>query len=101
MAGTFQVNNDALEECRSTVSSQKSRFGGIADGFDRQYTSSTAFGKLANSAKLATLVEEIDTAAHQELTKAETLLGSVETSIDKVRTSVEATEADNKTLLGG
>ncbi|PRY32665.1 hypothetical protein [Umezawaea tangerina] len=83
-----KINAEAMEQCRSTVSSQAGQFGAVGDGFADQYGNPDIFGKLAGSGGLASAVSGLDSAVGTELAAAETVLGKVERALDKVQNSV-------------
>jgi hypothetical protein len=87
-----KVNAEAMEQCRSTVSSQAGQFGAVGDGFANQYGNLAIFGKLSSSAGLASAASGLDTAAGTEFAAAETLLGKVERSLDSVQQAVVDTD---------
>jgi hypothetical protein len=83
-----KINAEAMEQCRSTVSSQAGQFGAVGDGFANLYGNPDIFGKLASSGGLASAASSLDSAAGTEFAAAETLLGKVERALDKVQQAV-------------
>lgn len=83
-----KINAEAMDQCRSTVSSQAGQFGAVGDGFASQYGNPDIFGKLAGSGGLSSAVSGLDSAAGTEFAAAETVLGKVERALDKVQSSV-------------
>ncbi|GLZ33276.1 hypothetical protein Lesp02_54640 [Lentzea sp. NBRC 105346] len=90
-----KFNTEAMEQCRTTVSSQAGKFGAIGDGFSGHYGNSDIFGKLSASGSMAGSVSSMDEAAGQEFAAAEKLLGKVERTLDTVQSSVADIEESN------
>jgi hypothetical protein len=83
-----KFNAEAMEQCRSTASSQAGQFGAVGDGFANLYGNPDIFGKLAGSGGLASAASGLDEAAGTEFAAAETLLGKVERALDKIQQGV-------------
>ncbi|MET9228696.1 hypothetical protein [Lentzea sp. NPDC003310] len=98
MAAT-RFNTEAMEQCRTTVSSQAGQFGAIGDGFSGQYGNSDIFGKLGSSGAISGAVSALDQAGAQEFDAAEKVLRKVEGVLDKIRTGVDDIEEANKNSL--
>ncbi|MFD5824584.1 hypothetical protein [Lentzea sp. NPDC060358] len=91
-----KFNSEAMEQCRTTVSSQAGQFGAIGDGFSNQYGNPDIFGKLGSSGSLASAVTALDQAGAQEFDAAEKVLRKVEGTIDVIQTNVDDVEETNK-----
>lgn len=87
-----KINAEAMEQCRSTVSSQAGQFGAVGDGFADQYGNPDIFGKLGSSGGLSSAASALDQAAGTEFGAAETLLGKVERSLDSIQQAVVDTD---------
>lgn len=87
-----KVNAEAMEQCRSTVSSQAGQFGAVGDGFANQYGNPDIFGKLSSSGGLSSAASALDQTAGTEFGAAETVLGKVERSLDSVQQAVVDTD---------
>ncbi len=83
-----KINAEAMDQCRSTVSSQAGQFGAVGDGFADLYGNADIFGKLAASAGVASAASDVDAAAGAEFAAAETLLGKVERALDTIQQAV-------------
>lgn len=83
-----KFNAEAMDQCRSTASSQAGQFGAVGDGFANLYGNPDIFGKLAVSGGLASAASGLDAAAGTEFAAAETLLGKVERALDKIQQGV-------------
>lgn len=90
-----KFNTEAMEQCRTTVSSQAGKFGAIGDGFSNQYSNPAIFGKLSASGAMSGSVSSVDEAAAREFAAAEGLLGKVERTLDAVQQSVASAEETN------
>lgn len=95
MAGA-KFNTEAMEQCRTTVSSQAGQFGAIGDGFSNQYGNPDIFGKLGSSGALSGAVTAVDQAGAQEFEAAEKVLRKIESALDKIQTNVDDVEEANK-----
>jgi hypothetical protein len=91
-----KFNADAMEQCRTAVSSQAGQFGAIGDSVSAPNLGGDVFGKLDSSARFASAVTSLATSAGHELTAAEGVLGKVERALDAVQASVADTEDANK-----
>ena len=91
-----KFNIEAMEQCRTTVSSQAGQFGAIGDGFSSQYGNPDIFGKLGPSGALSAAVTAMDQAGSQEFEAAEKVLRKVEGTIDVIQTNVDDVEEANK-----
>lgn len=91
-----KFNTEAMEQCRTTVSSQAGQFGAIGDGFANQYGSPGIFGKLSASGGMAGGVSSVDQLGTAEFAAAEKLLGQIERTLDAVQQSVANTEESNQ-----
>ncbi|WP_439662198.1 hypothetical protein ACSHWB_12495 [Lentzea sp. HUAS TT2] len=98
MAAT-KLNQEAMEQCRTTVSSQAGQFGAIGDGFSGQYGNPDIFGKLGSSGAISGAVSAMDQAGAQEFEAAEKVLRKVESALDAVQTNVADVEETNKNSL--
>ncbi|WP_346129720.1 hypothetical protein [Lentzea roselyniae] len=94
-----KFNIEAMEQCRTTVSSQAGQFGAIGDGFSNQYGNPDIFGKLGASGALSGAVTAMDQAGSQEFEAAEKVLRKVESALDAIQTTVQDTEEANKNSL--
>ncbi|MCP2166175.1 hypothetical protein [Goodfellowiella coeruleoviolacea] len=94
-----KYNAEAMEQCRSTVSSQAGQFGGIGDGFSGQGGSGDIFGKLPSSAGLSGAVDSFNSTMGAEFAAAESVLGKVERALDAVEQTVADTEQANTNSL--
>ncbi|WP_146231355.1 hypothetical protein [Lentzea atacamensis] len=94
-----KFNTEAMEQCRTTVSSQAGQFGAIGDGFSNQYGNPDIFGKLGASGALSGAVTAMDQAGSQEFEAAEKVLRKVESALDAIQTTVQDTEEANKNSL--
>ncbi len=92
-----KLNTDAIDQCRTTVSSQKAQFGSIGDGFPNQCGNPSIFGKLGSSGQFSGAVDALNTAAHTEFIAAEQLLDKIERALDAISRSVTDVEETNKT----
>ena len=90
---------EAMEQCRTTVSSQAGQFGAIGDGFANQYGNPDIFGKLGASNSVQSAVTAMDQAGAQEFEAAEKVLRKVESALDAIQTNVTDTEEANKNSL--
>ncbi|SDF58910.1 hypothetical protein SAMN05216553_102195 [Lentzea fradiae] len=91
MAGA-KFNTEAMEQCRTTVSSQAGQFGAIGDGFSTQCGNPDIFGKLGSSGALSGAVAAMDQAGAQEFDAAEKVLRKVESALDKIQSNVDDVE---------
>ena len=94
-----KFNTEAMEQCRTTVSSQAGQFGAIGDGFSNQYGNPDIFGKLGASGAVHSAVTAMDQAGAQEFEAAEKVLRKVESALDAIQTTVADTEETNKNSL--
>jgi hypothetical protein len=94
-----KFNTEAMEQCRTTVSSQAGQFGAIGDGFSNQYGNPDIFGKLGASGAVQSAVTAVDQAGAQEFEAAEKVLRKVESALDAIQTNVTDTEEANKNSL--
>lgn len=94
-----KFNTEAMEQCRTTVSSQAGQFGAIGDGFSNQYGNPDVFGKLGASGAVQSAVAAMDQAGAQEFEAAEKVLRKVESALDAIQTNVTDTEEANKNSL--
>ena len=94
-----KYNTEAMEQCRTTVSSQAGQFGAIGDGFSNQYANPDIFGKLGASGAVAGAVTAMDQAGTQEFEAAEKVLRKVETALDAIQTNVTDTDDAAKNSL--
>jgi hypothetical protein len=83
-----KFNAEAMDQCRSTASSQAGHFGAVGDGFTDLYGNPDVFGKLAVSGGVASAVSGVDEAAATEFAAAEALLGKVERALDTIQQAV-------------
>jgi len=83
-----KFNAEAMDQCRSTASSQAGQFGAVGDGFSDLYGNPDIFGKLAGSGGVASAASSVDEAAGTEFAAAETLLGKVERALDTIQQAV-------------
>ncbi|MFD9705019.1 hypothetical protein [Lentzea sp. NPDC059081] len=91
-----KFNSEAMEQCRTTVSSQAGQFGAIGDGFSNQYGNPDIFGKLGSSGAVSGAVTAMDQAGAQEFDAAEKVLRKVESTIDVIQTNVDDVEETTK-----
>ncbi|HEX7309123.1 hypothetical protein [Lentzea sp.] len=91
-----KFNSEAMEQCRTTASSQAGQFGAIGDGFSNQYGNPDIFGKLGSSGAISSAVTAMDQAGAQEFEAAEKVLRKVEGTIDVIQTNVDDIEETNK-----
>lgn len=94
-----KFNTEAMEQCRTTVSSQAGQFGAIGDGFSNQHGNSDVFGKLGASGAISGAVAAMDQVGSQEFEAAEKVLRKVEGALDAIQTNVERTEEANENSL--
>ena len=94
-----KFNSEAMEQCRTTVSSQAGQFGAIGDGFSNQYGNSDIFGKLGASGAISGAVTALDQVGVQEFEAAEKVLRKVESAIDAIQTNVGDVETANVNSL--
>ena len=94
-----KFNTEAMEQCRTTVSSQAGQFGAIGDGFSSQYGNPDIFGKLGASGAVSGAVAVMDQAGALEFEAAEKVLRKVESALDAIQTNVHDTEEANKNSL--
>ena len=94
-----KFNTEAMEQCRTTVSSQAGQFGAIGDGFSNQYGNPDIFGKLGASGAVQGAVTAMDQAGTQEFEAAEKVLRKVETALDAIQTNVTDTDDAAKNSL--
>ncbi len=87
-----KYNWDAIDACRSAMSTQAGQFGGVGDGFQGGSTSADVFGKLDASAGLASAIDGFASTVHGELTAAENLLRKVESALDSIETTMQDQE---------
>lgn len=95
----MKFNTEAMEQCRTTVSSQAGQFGAIGDGFAGQYGNPDIFGKLGSSAAISGAVSAMDQAGTQEFEAAEKVLRKVESALDTIQTTVADVDEVNKNSL--
>jgi hypothetical protein len=98
MAAT-KFNTEAMEQCRTTVSSQAGQFGAIGDGFSSQYGNPDIFGKLGSSGAISAAVSAMDQTGAQEFEAAEKVLRKAEGALDTIQTSVADVEEANRNSL--
>ena len=96
---TAKFNTEAMEQCRTTVSSQAGQFGAIGDGFSNQYGNPDIFGKLGASGAVQSAVTAMDQAGAQEFEAAEKVLRKVEGALDAIQTNVADVEEVNKNSM--
>lgn len=84
-----KFNAEAMDECRSTASSQAGQFGAVGDGFANLHGNPEIFGKLAGSGAVASAASGLDEAAGAEFAAAEKLLGKVERALDTIQRAVD------------
>ncbi|HEX6342925.1 hypothetical protein [Umezawaea sp.] len=89
-----KFNAEAMDQCRSTVSSQAGQFGAVGDGFTNLYGNPGIFGTLAGSGAVASAASGVDEAAGTEFAAAETLLGKVERALDTIQQAVANIDVD-------
>ena len=94
-----RFNAEAVEQCRTTVSSQAGQFGAIGDGFSGQYGNPDIFGKLGSSGAISGAVSAMDQIGAQEFEAAEKVLRKVESALDAVQTDVADVEEVNKNSM--
>lgn len=94
-----KFNTEAMEQCRTTVSTQAGQFGAIGDGFSNQYGNPDIFGKLGASGAVQSAVTAMDQMGTQEFEAAEKVLRKVESALDAIQTNVTDTEEANKNSL--
>lgn len=94
-----KYNTEAMEQCRTTVSSQAGQFGAIGDGFSNQYGNPDIFGKLGASGAISGAVTALDQAGTQEFEAAEKVLRKVESALDAIQTNVTDTDDAAKNSL--
>ncbi|MGW6934326.1 hypothetical protein ACWGE0_30010 [Lentzea sp. NPDC054927] len=94
-----KFNSEAMEQCRTTVSSQAGQFGAIGDGFSNQYGNPDIFGKLGASGAVSGAVTAMDQAGTQEFEAAEKVLRKVESALDAIQTGVQDVEEVNKNSM--
>ncbi|MEU7478695.1 hypothetical protein AB0A63_22100 [Lentzea sp. NPDC042327] len=91
-----KFNSEAMEQCRTTVSSQAGQFGAIGDGFSNQHGNSDIFGKFGASAAIFSAVSAMEQAGAQEFEAAEKVLRKVESTLDAIQSNVAAVEDANR-----
>ena len=91
-----KFNSEAMEQCRTTVSSQAGQFGAIGDGFSGQHGNADIFGKFGASGAISGAVNAMDQAGAQEFEAAEKVLRKVESAIDAIQSSVADVEDANR-----
>ncbi|GGM47068.1 hypothetical protein GCM10012275_17680 [Longimycelium tulufanense] len=89
-----QFNNEALDQCRTTVSGQAGQYGALGDGFPARGGDATIFGKLDSSAAFSGAVDEFTGTVRSEFGAAESLLGKIERALDAVHQSVQDVEQE-------
>ncbi|WP_434452208.1 hypothetical protein [Lentzea sp. E54] len=94
-----KYNTEAMEQCRTTVSSQAGQFGAIGDGFSNQYGNPDIFGKLSASGTISGAVTAMDQAGTQEFESAEKVLRKVEGALDAIQTNLASVEEANKNSM--
>lgn len=94
-----KFNSEAMEQCRTTVSTQAGQFGAIGDGFSNQYGNPDIFGKLGASGAVSGAVTAMDQAGAQEFEAAEKVLRKVESALDAVQTNVHDVDEVNKNAM--
>ncbi|SER36298.1 hypothetical protein SAMN04488000_108193 [Lentzea albida] len=94
-----RFNAEAIEQCRTTVSSQAGQFGAVGDGFSGQYGNSDIFGKLGSSGAISGAVSGMDEAGAREFDAAEKVLRKVEGALDAIQTNVVDVEEVNKNSM--
>ncbi|MGW4412185.1 hypothetical protein ACWEJ6_49880 [Nonomuraea sp. NPDC004702] len=87
MAG-LDIHFEALDDCRIAAKTVAGKFGDLAEGFPAGAADSSIFGKLADSAALATAVDQVESVADREFGKAKSLVQSVERALDLVESNV-------------
>lgn len=98
--GNPKYNLDAIEHCRSSVSSLEGPAAAAGDGLDKDVPSAM-FGELDNSKVVASAASGLTTKVIEEYEKAKSVLSGVERALDAILTTVKTVEDGNAQNLAG
>jgi hypothetical protein len=94
----FDVNLEALEQCRTEVAGQVGPMASVADGLPAG-VSASAFGDLEGSGALADAVNGLVKTVGGEIDKASTQLGQVAAALEAVIDTVRGTDKNHARVL--
>lgn len=95
MATGSNYNVADIDQARQVIGGEAGKFGAVGDGIP-QSVDAGMFGTLPNSATAAQAVSALCTSLRAEYTKAETLVGAIERTLDSNVGNKSATEVDTK-----
>ena len=98
--GNPKYNLDAIEHCRTAVSTLHGPAGAAGDDLPKNVPASM-FGELAHSGDVAAAVNALTTKASDEYDKADTVLQGVDRALDAILTTVKNVEDGNARNLAG
>jgi hypothetical protein len=95
-----KYNLDAIEHCRTTVSTLTGPAAAAGDGLPKDVPSSV-FGELDNSGAMASALNGLTAKAIGEYEKAKSVLEGVDRALDAILTTVKNVEDGNAQNLAG
>jgi len=98
--GNPKYNLDAIEHCRSSVSSLTGPAAAVGDDLPKDVAASM-FGELASSSDMASAVNALTAKVIGEYDKAGTVLQGVDRALDAILTTVKNVEDGNAQNLAG
>jgi hypothetical protein len=84
-----------IGQARQVIGAEAGKFGSVGDGIPSSVAAGM-FGTLANSAAVAQAAEALCSSVRSEYTKAESLVGAIERTLDSNLTNNSGTEQNNK-----
>ena len=94
MTGSAYDTKD-IATARQTIGAEAGKFGSVGDGIPDS-VSAGMFGTLANSAAVAQAASALCASVRAEYSKAETLVGAIERTLDANVTNHAGAETGNK-----
>lgn len=95
-----KYNLDAIEQCRTSVSTLHGPAAAVGDDLPKDVPAST-FGDLTSSGPMAAALNALTTKVIGEFDKAGSVLDSVDRSLDAILTTVKDVEDGNAQNLAG
>lgn len=88
---TSSYNTTDMNQARQAIGAEAGKFGAVGDGVPTSVDAGM-FGTLANSATLAQAASALCAAVRSEYTKAESLVGAIERTLDSNMSNSGTTE---------
>ena len=88
---TSSYNTTDMNQARQVIGAEAGKFGAVGDGVPASVDAGM-FGTLANSATLAQVASALCAAVRSEYSKAESLVGSIERTLDSNMSNSATTE---------